>query len=93
MDQIEPILGHSFVDDVKMASAVAIAAAVMIPAILAFAFVSWLIRCCFRGLDCMHIVVTAPASSRIPGSGLGQGAAIDARAIFRPGDETEAKAD
>ena len=44
LDQIEPILGQTILDDLKMASAVVIAAAVMIPAILAYAFVAWLIR-------------------------------------------------
>ena len=44
LDQIEPSPGQTFIDDVKMASAVTIAAAIMIPAILAYAFVSWIFR-------------------------------------------------
>ena len=44
LHQNEPVLGQAFVDDLKMASAVTIAAAVMIPAILVYAFGSWLIR-------------------------------------------------
>ena len=44
LDQIEPVPGQTIVDNLKMASAVTIAAAVMIPAILAYAFVAWLIR-------------------------------------------------
>ena len=44
LDQIEPIRSHPVLDDLKMASAVTIAAAVMIPAILAYAFLSWVIR-------------------------------------------------
>ena len=44
LDQFEPIPGQTVIDNLKMASAVIIAAAVMIPAILAYAFIAWLIR-------------------------------------------------
>ena len=44
LDQIEPIPGQRIIDNLKMASAVTIAAAVMIPAILTYAFVAWVIR-------------------------------------------------
>ncbi len=44
LDQIEPFPGRRLMDDVKMASAVTIAAAVLIPAILAYAFIAWLFR-------------------------------------------------
>ena len=44
LDHIEPIPGQTVIDNLKMALAVAIAAAVMIPAILAYAFTAWLIR-------------------------------------------------
>ena len=44
LDQIGPIPGQTVIDNLKMASAVTIAAAVMIPAILAYAFIAWLIR-------------------------------------------------
>ena len=44
LDQIGPIPGQTVIDNLKMASAVIIAAAVMIPAILAYAFIAWLIR-------------------------------------------------
>ena len=44
LDQIEPIRNQTILDDLKMASAVAIAAAVMVPAILVYAFFSWVIR-------------------------------------------------
>lgn len=44
LDQIEPVAGQTILDDLKMASAVTIAAAVMIPAILAYAFVAWVLR-------------------------------------------------
>ena len=44
LDHIEPIPGQTTLDNLKMAFAVTIAAAVMIPAILAYAFIAWLIR-------------------------------------------------
>ena len=50
LDQIEPVPGQAFIDDLKMASAVTIAAAVMIPAILVYAFASWLMRSLSRWL-------------------------------------------
>ena len=44
LDQIETVPVRRLMDDLKMASAITIAAAVMVPAILAYAFVSWLFR-------------------------------------------------
>ena len=44
LDHIEPVAGQTILDDLKMASAVTIAAAVMIPAILAYAFAAWVLR-------------------------------------------------
>ena len=59
MDQIGSISEPTFIDDLKMASAVTIAAAVMIPALLVFAFLSWLSRSLLRWAVLVDNVVSS----------------------------------
>ena len=64
LDHFEPIPGQTIIDNLKMASAVTIAAAVMIPAILAYAFITWLIRSLSSSPGRGKLIVGAPVGRR-----------------------------
>ena len=65
LHQIEALPARRLMDDLKMASAVTLAAVVMIPAILTYAFVSWLFRTSLlnlvlRGKPSVDVTVRSP---------------------------------